>query len=107
MNRTVRVFRVADIVRNHTDRRAAAMQFLEKRHDSFAIRGIEISGRLISKKNRWTAGQRSRYGHTLLLTSRKLRGKMPHPMRHSDPFERLLRSLFPVGYRHISIGERQ
>ena len=44
---------ITRIVRDHADRRTRLVQFIEQRHDRFAILRVEIASRLIGQQDRW------------------------------------------------------
>src|SRR5690349_6513328 len=60
------------VVRNHANRGAALMQFAEQMHDGFAVVRIEVTGGLVRKQNRRSAGKRASNGDALLLTTGEL-----------------------------------
>src|SRR5947199_1240195 len=49
-----------------------SMQIAQQLHDRFAVRRVEVSGRLIRQQDKRLAPERARHGHALLLTARKL-----------------------------------
>src|SRR5437667_692642 len=79
--------RVARIVRDHAQRRPAAVQLAEELHDRFAVDGIEISGWLVRKQDRRRADERARYRDTLLLAAGELPWIVTQPVRHADALE--------------------
>ncbi len=54
------------------DGRACVIQPLEKLHDLFALRGMQIPGRLISENQLRTEDHRARHADQLLLAAREL-----------------------------------
>src|SRR5207244_3079424 len=82
--------RVARIVRDHAQRRPAAVQLAEELHDRFAVDGIEISGWLVRKQDRRRADERARYRDALLLAAGELRWVVAQPVRHADALERIV-----------------
>src|SRR5271168_1588654 len=67
---TVRIAGVTGIVGYHANSCAAAMQFAQQFHNSFAVGGIQVSSGLVCQQDRRVACQSSRHGDALLLTSR-------------------------------------
>jgi len=107
MHRTHGVVRVSFIVRDHADRRAAAVQLTQQPHHSFAVLGVEVAGWFVSKQDRRSTDEGARYGNALLLTAGKLRGVMLHAMGHLDPLKRLLHALLAFNRIHIAKGQGQ
>src|SRR5438552_18919585 len=62
-------------VRDLDDRRASVIQPLEKLHDLFALRGMQISSRLVGEDQLRAKYHRARHAHKLLLAARQLGGK--------------------------------
>src|SRR5204863_130037 len=89
----VGVPRVARIVRDHADRRAAAMQLAEQIHHRFAAARVEVSRRLVRQQDQRLAGDRARHSDALLLTAGQLTRKMLRAVRHPDALERRLDAL--------------
>src|SRR4051812_20627858 len=58
------------VVRNHADRRAAIVQFLEQRHHGLAVARIEVARRFVREEDRRLARKCARDRHALLLTAR-------------------------------------
>src|SRR5262249_14655537 len=75
------------VVRNHANRGATLMQFAEQLHDSFAVVRIEVTGRLVGKQNRWSAGKRASNCDALLLAARELTRQVFCPMRHTHALQ--------------------
>src|SRR5207249_3509583 len=84
MDRAVGVRRVTRIVRHHANGGAAAVQLAEQLHDRFAVRRIEVTGRLVGEEDEWIAGDGASDGDALLLTAGELRWIVLHPMAHAD-----------------------
>src|SRR5438046_4310996 len=59
-------------VRYHDDCDSALVELLKDCHDFDARAAVEIAGRLIRKQDLGLINQRPRYGHALLLATRKL-----------------------------------
>src|SRR4051794_22562222 len=76
MNRAIGVLGKTSIVRDHADRRAAIVQFLEQRHDRFTVARIEVARRFVREKNRRLARESARHGDTLLLPAGELTRQM-------------------------------
>src|SRR5262249_49087896 len=72
-NLTLGLLNESGIVRNHADRCAFLVQFMQQLHYSFAVVRIEIAGRLVRQQNRRMTGQSASDRNALLLTARKLR----------------------------------
>src|ERR1035438_6008229 len=67
---TVGIPGITGIVGYHANGCAAAMQFAQQFHNSFAVGGIQVSSRLVRQQDGGVACQSSRHGDALLLTSR-------------------------------------
>src|SRR6185369_7277093 len=104
---TVRVRRVPWIVRDHADGGAAAMQLAEQFHHRFAVRGVEVTRRLVGEEDERIAGDGTRDGHTLLLTAGELCRIVLHAVAHAHALECVGDALLALGRRHAAIGERQ
>ena len=65
----VGVARVARIVGDHADRRAAAVQLAKQIHHRFAAARIEVSGRLVGEQDQRFAGDGAGDGDALLLAA--------------------------------------
>src|ERR1700681_984757 len=89
MDVPVVVTRVAGIVRDHADRRAALMQLAQQIHDGFAALRIEIPGGLVRQEDHGFTPDGPRDGHALLLSARELTGKVFRTVRHADALEGL------------------
>jgi len=63
----------ARIVGGNDDRFASFTELFEQLHDHDAALSIEVAGRLIGQDQWRVIDQGTRYCHTLLLTTRKLR----------------------------------
>ena len=83
------------------------MQFAQQVHHRFAIRGVQVSGRLIREQNGWIAAQGASHRDALLLTAGELRRIVLHAMRHADALQRLMHALLALRAGHAAIGERQ
>src|SRR5512146_3476544 len=74
LDRAIGMGGVARGVRHHADRGAAAVQLAQQLHHRFAVRGVEIPGRLVGEQDRRVSGYRAGHGDALLLAARELRG---------------------------------
>src|SRR5215208_4694013 len=72
MDGAIGVCCVARIVRDHADRRAAAVQLAKQFHYRFAVRRIEVTRRLVGEEDERIAGDCASNGNALLLTAGKL-----------------------------------
>jgi hypothetical protein len=70
------------------DRQSLVIQILEYLHDLDRCPAVEISCRLIRQQDRRPIHQGASDGHTLLLTSRHLRGKMLSAIRQPNHRQR-------------------
>src|SRR5436190_16497298 len=95
------------VVRDHTDRRAALVQFLEQRHDRFAVPRIEVARRFVGEQDRRLTRESARHRDTLLLTTGKLTRKMLRTMAHADALQRFEDKLLALTRGHPAISERQ
>src|SRR5216117_3815727 len=107
MDGSIRVLRVARIVRHHAHRRAAAVQRPQQVHDRLAVTGVEVSRGLVGEQDRGIAHHRARDRDSLLLAPGELHRVMLRAMHHADPLERLLHALGALRPRHATVGERQ
>ena len=83
-------------------------RFCKQFHHCFAVARVEVSGRLVRQQDRRLSPQCAGDGDTLLLTARKLRGIVPHAVRHADALQRLHDALFAFGGRHpLPVGQWQ
>jgi ABC-type dipeptide/oligopeptide/nickel transport system ATPase subunit len=82
----VRVSGVSLIVSHHTDRRTLVVKLAKQVHYSFAVRRVEITGRLVGQQYQRIASHRARNSNTLLLAARELAGKVLASMSHADSF---------------------
>src|SRR6185295_1046057 len=101
------VARVTRIVRDHADRRAAAMQLAQEIHHGFAASRVEVSGRLVREQDERLAGDGAGDGDALLLTAGQLAGEVLGAVRHADPLQRRFDALLALRRLHAAIRERQ
>jgi len=83
------------------------VEVLHELHYRLAIYRIQITGRLVGKQDQRTSSQRPCHSHALLLAAGQLTGQVLRAVRHSDSFERLVRTRLPLGCLHSPIGQRQ
>jgi hypothetical protein len=107
VNVTLGVARVPRIMRDHTNRGTALMQFAQEIHDRFAALGIEIAGRFVGEQDDRLTCDRAGYGDPLLLPTGELTRHVFSAVRHTHPFERLGDPLPTLGRPHAAVGERQ
>ena len=89
VDRAVGVRGVARIVRDHADRRAAAVQLAKQLHHRFAVRRIEVTRRFVGEEDERIAGDRAGDGDALLLTAGELRRIVLHAVAHAHALERV------------------
>ena len=96
-------------VRNHDDGDAGFIQLLKQAHDFDAGAGIEIAGRFVGEQHFRLADERSGNGDALLLSARKLAGKVIAPLAQPDFFQSLHGPIMPVAKRHqrMTVKQRQ
>src|ERR1700681_1595887 len=82
MNAAVGVSRIARVVRDHADGRAAEMQLAEQIHHRLAAARIEVAGWLVGQQDERLASDCARHGDALLLSSRQLARQMLGAMGH-------------------------
>ena len=107
MNGAIGVLRKTRVVRDHADRRAARVQFLQQIHDGFAVARIEVAGRFVGQEDGRFAGERARDRDALLLTAGELARQMFGAMPHADALERFVDESFAFARAHAAIGQRQ
>src|SRR6185437_5466844 len=107
MNRAVGVRGVPWIVRDHADRRAAAVQLAEQLHHRFAVRRVEVTRRLVGEEDQWIAGDGAGDGDALLLTAGELCRVVLHAVAHANALEGVGDALLALGGRHAAVGERK
>ena len=84
------------------------MKVLQQFHHRLTVARIEISSGLVRQQDGRFSAQGARHGDTLLLAAGKLRGIVPHAVRHAHPLQRLHYALLSVGRRHsLPIGQRK
>ena len=84
------------LVRHHDDGDALFVEFLEHAHDLDARLRIEIAGGLVCQQQRGLIHERPSDGYALLLSARKLTGKMIRTIRQPDELERLQRPISAI-----------
>jgi len=63
---------------------------LSKQFQDLSTRArVEVAGRFVGQENWWLIGQSPRDGHSLLLASRELGGKMIHAFSQADTFQEM------------------
>src|SRR5579875_493690 len=107
MNRAIRDAREARVVRYHANGSSFAVKLPEQIHHRLAVLRVQVSGGLVGKQNGRLSDQRTRHGHTLLLTAGKLGRIMFHAVGHADAFKHLLHALLALRGSHAAVGERQ
>ena len=107
VDRAIGVRGVARIVRDHADRRAAAVQLAKQLHHRFAVRRIEVTRRLVGEEDERIAGDGAGDGDALLLTAGELRRIVLHAVAHAHALERIGDALLALGRRHAAVRERQ
>merc|ERR1711916_103881 len=76
------------VVRDHDAcDRGFLVDLEEEVHDGGGVCRVEVTGRLVKKKNLWRVCQRTGDGDTLLLSARELRGEVVEPVTQADPGE--------------------
>src|SRR6476620_10417147 len=106
MHCAVRMLSETLIVRDHTNRGAGLMQFAEQMHDGFTVVRIQVTGRLVGKQNRWSAGKRASDCDALLLPPRELTRQVFCPMRHAHALQGFCYKCFAVAGTRAAIRER-
>jgi len=89
-------------VRDHDDGDAGFVQLLEQAHEFNAGAGVEVAGRFVGEQHFRPADERAGDGDPLLLSARKLAGKVVAPLAESaggwglcrDPKTRERRTVF-------------
>ena len=107
MHGPIGVLREAFIVRDHANRRAAGVKFLQQLHHRFAIARIKVARWLVRQQNRRPARESPRDCHALLLATRELAGQMFCTMSHAHAFQCFRDERFAFAGTHASISERQ
>jgi hypothetical protein len=107
VHRAIRLKRVSRIVGYHADRRAVAVQSLQKFHNGLTIPRVQISRGLVRQQDRRLAGKCPGYSDALLLASGELRRIMLHPVNHLNFFQSLLNPSLPFDRRDAAIGQRE
>ena len=75
-------------------------------HHRFAVVRIQITGRLVGKQNRRSAGKRAGDCDALLLTAGKLARQVFRPMRHAHALQGFGDQRFAVAGTRAAIRQR-
>src|SRR6185503_11003344 len=98
---------VALVVCDHADCRALAVQLAQQIHNRFAVRGIQITGRLVGQKYERIARYRSRDCDSLLLAAGELAWKMLASVSHAHALESFSHSLLAFNGPQTTICQRK
>src|SRR5215471_3155377 len=107
-NLTLGLLNEPRVVRNHANRCAFLVQFMQQLHYGFTVVRVEIAGRFVRQQNRRMTGQSASDCNALLLTARKLRRVVAQAVCHADAFERFHHARLALGRGHLlAIGQRK
>src|SRR5512141_2975153 len=95
------------LVRNHDDCLTGACKLLEDTHDLFGCGRIEVSGWLISQKNRRLVYKRTRDRDALPLSARQLVRTVRYPVAELHALERGNRALASLAGRNACVHQRE
>src|SRR2546422_4129965 len=97
---SLRVPRVAWVVRDHAEGGAVAMQIAQQLHHRLAALRVEVASRLVSQQDERIAGHGAGHRHALLLAARQLAREMAGPVRHADLLQGVADALPPLRRLH-------
>src|SRR6266571_5690225 len=106
LNNAAAVRSISLRMRDLNNRRSRIVQSLEKLHDFVALRGMQISSRLIRKDQLRTENHRASHAHKLLLAARELVWEKVFLAHDVEAIERVANQAHPLFVRHILVGER-
>ncbi len=108
MQRSLRAFGSARIVRHHDDRfPVVAIERVQQVQDFIPRLAIEVTGRLVAEKEGWIGHNSAGDTYTLLLPTGELRRIVLRALRKPDNFQRDRRTFASFGFREASQKERQ
>src|SRR6185436_20474338 len=97
---------VSERVGDHHDGGAGLRDLAKELHHGIAVRGVEVTRRLVRENDLRVRHYGARDGDALLLSTGELLRKMARAVRHSHTFQRLRDATLALRGGHLAIDER-